>query len=84
MKEHSGVSFHAVCETDHRTLCTVWVPRDEDERQRAMCSKTDLKTTVPVDASRVRGREVRSRLVWWYLQLRYRGTKTNKEFLFWG
>jgi hypothetical protein len=84
MKKESGVSFKAVCETDHRTLCTVWAPRDDSEREYAMCSKTDLKMSVPAGASRMRGKEVQSRLLWFYLQLRYRANRAGKDLLFWG
>jgi hypothetical protein len=83
MKEQSGVTFKAVCETDHRTLCAVWVPSNGSERQYSMCSKTDLKMSVPVGKSRVQGKEVRSRLLWWCLRLLYR-KQTGKDNLFWG
>ena len=33
-KKQSGVSFRAMFETDHRSLCTVWVPIDDSERER--------------------------------------------------
>jgi hypothetical protein len=84
MKEQSGVSFKTVCETDGATLCTVWVPADDSERERAMCSKTDLKMSLSPCESRVRGKEVRSGLLWRYLQLHYRKSQTLKDQLFWG
>jgi hypothetical protein len=84
MREHTGVSFKVVCEIAQRTLCTVWVPSDDSERQHAMCSKTELKISAPAENSSLKGREVRSRLFWWYLQMRYRGHQDGKEFLFWG
>ena len=84
MNGQAGVSFKAVGETDQSTLCTVWSPADESERQRAMCSKTDLKMSANTGESRIRSKEVRSGFVWWCLQLRYRKNKALKEFLFWG
>jgi len=84
MKDQSSVSFKALCETDHRTLCTVWVPGDDSECERALCSKTELKMSVPAGASRIRAKEVRSRIMWSYLRLRYPGKQAGKDFLFWG
>jgi hypothetical protein len=84
MKEQCGVSFKAVCESDHKTFCTVWAPNDDSEGERAMCSKADLKMSVPVGVSRVPGKEVRNRLLWWWLRLRHRGNQTGKDHLFWG
>ena len=83
-KKQSGVSFRAMFETDHRSLCTVWVPIDDSERERAMCSKTDLKMSASVERNSVPIKEVRSRIVWWYLRLRYRREQTGKDQLFWG
>jgi hypothetical protein len=84
MKEQSGVSFRAFCQTDYSTLCTVWVPADESERERAMCSKTDLKMSAAIGESRFRGEEVRSRFRWCYLSLRHKGEQLQKDQLFWG
>jgi hypothetical protein len=84
MKEQSGVSFKTVCETDYATLCTVWVPADDSERQHAMCSKADLKMSAATSEGRVRGKEVRSGFLWRYLQLRYRKNQALKDQLFWG
>jgi hypothetical protein len=84
MNAQAGVSFSAVGETDRSTLCRVWTPADESERQRAMCSKTDLKMSANTGDSRIRGKEVRSGFVWWWLQLRYRKNDALKDFLFWG
>jgi hypothetical protein len=53
MKEQSGVSFRKVCETEHATLCSVWVPADGSERQYAMCSQKDLKMSAANGESRV-------------------------------
>jgi hypothetical protein len=85
MKTQSGVSLSAVGETDHATLCTVWSPTDESERQYAMHSKTNLKMSARTVESRVRAREVRNGYYWWYLQLRWRkNNKALKDQLFWG
>jgi len=84
MKGHSGVTFKAVCETDHATLCAVWVPTDDSERQYAMCSKTDLKMSAATGNSKIRGKDVRSGLLWRFLQLRYRKNQSLKDQLFWG
>jgi hypothetical protein len=84
MNRYSGVSFSAVCETDHSTLCTAWAPADESDRQYAMCPKTGLKMSARTVESRVRTKEVRSSLFWWYLQFRYRKNEALKDPLFWG
>jgi len=83
-KAQSGVSFKGLFETDHKTLCTVWVASDDSECERAMCSKTDLKMSAPVERNRPPIKEVRSRFVWWCLRLRYREKQTGKDDLFWG
>jgi hypothetical protein len=83
MREQSGVSFSTVCETEHATCCRVWVPADDEERQRAMCPP-ELKMRASTAESRIRGKEVRSRLLWWYLSLRYGMRQKNIQPLFWG
>jgi len=83
-RQQSGVSFSTVCETRESTCCNVWVPGDDDERQRAMCSKTDLKLSVAAAGSRAVGKEIRNRFLWWYLRLRHRKEQAGKENLFWG
>ena len=83
IKQQSGVSFSTVCETDHATCCRAWAPADHEERQRAMCPP-ELKMSASTTESRVQGKEVRSRLLWWYLRLRYESRQKNNESLFWG
>jgi hypothetical protein len=84
MKEQSGVSFSTVCETDRATLCTVWSPADESERQYAMSSKTDLKMSAKAGEGRFRGKEVKSGFFWWFLRLWYRKNEGLKDQLFQG
>jgi len=84
MKQQSGISFSTVCETDQATCCNVWVPVDEDERQRAMCSKAALKMSAATGDSRAQGKRVRNRVVWWYLSLRHRRKQARRADLFWG
>jgi hypothetical protein len=84
VKQQSGVSFSTVCEIHDSTCCNVWVPSDDDERQRAMCSKTALKMSVATASSRATGREIRNRFLWWYLGLRHRKEQARKVNYFWG
>ena len=83
MKDQSGVSFKTVCETEHATLCAVCVPADSSERQYAMCSQKDPKMSAAIGESRVRGKEIRSSFLWWYLRLRHWKNQSLKDQLFW-
>jgi hypothetical protein len=71
MEQQSGIVFTTVCELGSATCCRVWVPADEDERERAMCPR-DLKLCAQSGNSRIRGQGVRSRFKWEYLRFRHR------------
>jgi len=83
MKEQSGISFSTVCELEQSSCCRVWVPADEDERQRAMCPR-DLKLSACVESSRLPGKAVRSGLLWQYLCIRHRQRQASGRDFFWG
>lgn len=84
MQRQAGVWFSTVCDAGEVTCCKVWVPFDESERERAMCSKTELKMSASSGESRLRGKGVRNSFLWLYLRLRYRGQQGLKDQLFWG
>jgi hypothetical protein len=83
MKGQLGISFSTVCIIDSATCCKAWVPADEDERQRAMCSR-DLKLSAAIGTSLLPGKPVRSQLLWWYLRFRYRKQQAGIDDVFWG
>jgi hypothetical protein len=82
-KEQLGISFSTVCIMGSVTCCKAWVPADEDERQRAMCPK-DLKLSAATGISLLPGKPVRSRLLWWYVRVRYRKQQAGINDVFWG
>jgi hypothetical protein len=83
MKEQSGISFSTACELDRFTCCKAWVPANDDERMRAMCSR-DVKLSAATGNSRMPGKAVRSDLVWRYLRMRYKQSSESIENFFWG
>jgi len=81
ISQEKGVLFDTVCDGDGITFSYAWVPRDGAEAEESMMPK-GLKLSAKTGASRVRGRAVKSRLQWAYLQMKNRRHQTMKEQLF--
>jgi hypothetical protein len=79
--QQRGVVFEAVCEEDAVTFCRAWSPRNRAEAQQLLVG-TGLRLSVPTDSSKAPGRSVKSRLLWWFLKLKYARNKSLRKRLF--
>ena len=81
--QEKRILFDAICADDVQTFCRAWVPRDQDQAQRALMPK-GLKLSANVH--RMPGLRVRNGLHWCLLQIRHRKHRKHrkqKDNLFW-
>jgi len=76
-----GVLFATVCEMDGVTCCHAWVPADEDEAARSLMSE-GLKFSVTTGESRLYGKAIKNRMVWFWLQLKHHKHQERKDWIF--
>lgn len=78
-----GLLMTTVCEMERSTCCYVWYPRTpEEEPQGLWPHDGSVKLSVKMQTSRVRGKPVKSHLLWALLKLRNRRNRHLKEFWF--
>ena len=72
-----GICLHAFAVTTTSTIASVFVPTDEDERQRSLMGKGLLKLSV--SEKPFRARVARNGLIWLFASLRHR--KSTQVFV---
>jgi hypothetical protein len=78
-----GVLISTICEMGASTCCYVWFPKGPEEEPQGLWSDDGgLKFSARTKASRVRGKPVKSRLLWAFLKSHHRGKQNLKDFLF--
>jgi hypothetical protein len=78
-----GLLMSTVCEMGASTCCYIWFPkRPEEEPQGLWPHDGSVKFSAKMKESRVRGKPVKSRLLWAFLRSRHREKQNFKTFLF--
>ncbi|HEY1471190.1 MAG TPA: hypothetical protein VGF61_19265 [Candidatus Acidoferrum sp.] len=83
MAHGRGLLVSTICEMGASTCCYVWFPkRPEEEPQGIWPRDGSVKFSVKMEVSRVRGKPIKSRLLWAFLKSRHRNKQNLKDFLF--
>jgi hypothetical protein len=78
-----GVLISTICEMGASTCCYVWFPKGPEEEPQGLWSDDGgVKFSARTEASRVRGKLVKSRLFWAFLKSQHRSKQSLKDFLF--
>ena len=65
-----GVCLHAFGVTRDSTIANIFIPKDEDERQRSLMGRGQLKLSAAIN--KMHTCRIKSTLAWWLMSLRHR------------
>jgi hypothetical protein len=78
-----GLLMSTICEMEGSTCCYAWYPRRQDEEPHELWPLDgSVKLSAKTGTSRIRGKPVKSGLLWAFLKLQSRRKQGSKEFLF--